>query len=67
MANDNKNAPSPKERLAPTLQKSKDQAKSRSHDFKGEDWYQSAFARFSVSKTARGDTLNRLLPPKKFD
>jgi len=67
MANDNNNAPTPKERLAPTLQKSKDQAKSRSHDFKVEDWYQSAFARFSVSKTARGDTLNRLLPPKKFD
>jgi hypothetical protein len=67
MTNDNKNAPTPKERLAPTLQKSKDQAKPRSQDFKSEDWYQSAFARFSVSKTARGDTLNRLLPPKKFD
>lgn len=67
MTIDNKNAPTPKERLAPTLQKNKDQAKTRSHDFKDEDWYQSAFARFSVSKTARGDTLNRLLPPKKFD
>jgi hypothetical protein len=67
MTIDNKNAPTPKERLAPTLQKSKDQAKPRSRDFKDEDWYQSAFARFSVSKAARGDALNRLLPPKKFD
>jgi hypothetical protein len=67
MANDHKNTPTPKERLTPALLKNKEQAKPRAHDFKGEDWYQSAFARFSVSKTARGDTLNRLLPPKKFD
>jgi hypothetical protein len=66
MSSDNKKTPTPKERLSKTLLKKDEAGKIRAHDFKSEDWYQSAFARFSVSKNARGDALNRLLPPKKF-
>jgi hypothetical protein len=66
MSSDNKKMPTPKERLSETLLKKDEARKTRSHDFKSEDWYESAFARFSVSRTTRGDALNRLLPPKKF-
>ena len=66
MANDNKKAPTPKERLTETLRDKNKNPKPRLQDFKSEDWYDAAFARFSVSWASRGDTLNRLLPPKKF-
>ena len=66
MTSDKNKAQSPKERLSQTVSKATESKKVRSHDFKDEEWYNSAFARFSVSKASRGEGLNRLLPPKKF-